>query len=94
MPANGDSASRRSRRGGSVAVHPGAAAAEQDRPTGYGADGAVDRTADCRGQRDQHNLGTLAAYSQHPVAVLVAEVAYIRAGGLEDPQAQETEHGR
>jgi hypothetical protein len=25
--------------------------------------------------------------------VLFAEVAYIRAGGLEDPQAQETAHG-
>ncbi len=30
---------------------------------------------------------------QHPVAVLFAEVAYLRASGPEDPQAQEREHG-
>ena len=29
---------------------------------------------------------------QHPVAVLFAEVAYLRASGPKDPQAQEREH--
>src|SRR5216683_6987390 len=33
------------------------------------------------------------AAEQHPVAVLFAEVAYIRASGPEDSQAQEREHG-
>ena len=43
-------------------------------------------------QRDQHHLGALAAYSQHPVAVLLAEVGDVRAGGFEDPQAEQPEH--
>jgi hypothetical protein len=32
-------------------------------------------------------------HAQHPVAVLLAEVGDVRARGLEDPQAQQAEHG-
>jgi hypothetical protein len=32
-------------------------------------------------------------HTEDPVAVLLAEVGDVRAGGLEDPQAQQTEHG-
>ena len=53
----------------------------------------VDGPADGRRQRDQDNLGALAAHAQHPVTVLLPEVGDVRAGGLEDPQAKEAEHG-
>jgi hypothetical protein len=53
----------------------------------------VDGPADGRRQRYQDALGALAAHAQHPVAVLFAEVADVRPGGLEDPQAQQAEHG-
>jgi hypothetical protein len=71
-------------------VHPGAAAVEQDRPAGPAADGAVDGPADRRGQRDQVDLGALAAHPQHAVAVFLAQVG---AGGFEDPRAQQPEPG-
>ena len=57
------------------------------------ADRPVDGPADRWRQRDQDDLGALAAHAQHPVAVLLAEVGDVRAGGLEDPQAQQAEHG-
>ena len=79
--------------GGYMPVHPGAPAIEQDRPAGTGPDRAVDGPANGRRQRDKNNLGALTAHAQDPVAVLLAEVGDIRAGGLEDPQAQESEHG-
>ena len=66
--------------GGGVPVHPGAAAVEQDRPAGAARDGAVDGPADRRGQRDQDDLGALAADPQDPVAVFLAQVL-IRPGG-------------
>ncbi|HLQ57284.1 MAG TPA: hypothetical protein VK162_23805 [Streptosporangiaceae bacterium] len=40
------------------------------------------------GSENQHDLATFAAYPQDPVAGLFAEVADVRADGLEDPQAQ------
>jgi hypothetical protein len=79
--------------GGRVPVHPGAAGVQQDRPAGPEADRPVDGPADRWWQRDQHHLGALAAYSQHPVAVLLAEVSNVHGGGFEDPQAQQSEHG-
>ncbi|MFZ0230277.1 MAG: hypothetical protein WAL41_25785 [Mycobacterium sp.] len=79
--------------GGGVAVHPDAAAVEQDRPAAASADGPADGPPDGWRQRDHDDLGALAAHAQHPVAVLVAEVGDVRAGGLEDPQAEQAEHG-
>jgi hypothetical protein len=76
-----------------VPVHPGAASIQQDRPAGSEVYGTVDGPADCWRQRDQDDLGALAAHSQHPVAVFLAGVSDVRAGGLEDPQAQQAEHG-
>jgi hypothetical protein len=35
-----------------------------------------------------------AAHAQHPVAVLLTQAGDVRAGGLEDPQARQAEHGR
>jgi hypothetical protein len=45
--------------GGHVAVHPGAAAVEQDRPAGPGADRTVDGSPDGGRQRDERDLGPL-----------------------------------
>jgi hypothetical protein len=79
--------------GGCVPVHPGAAAVEQDRPADPGGYCPVDGPADRGRQRDQDDLGALAAHPQHPVAVLLAEVGDVRASSLEDPQALQPEHG-
>ena len=54
--------------------------------------GPLDGTADGRRQRDEHDLAALPADPEHPVAVLLAEVIDVAAGGLEDPQAEEPEH--
>jgi hypothetical protein len=37
--------------------------------------------------------GALAAHAQDPVAVLLAEVGDVGAGGFEDPQTEQAEHG-
>jgi hypothetical protein len=71
-----------------VPVHPGTAAVKQDRPARAVPGCPVDGPADRWRQRDQDDLGALAAHVQHPVAVLLAEVGDVRAGGLEDPQAE------
>jgi hypothetical protein len=81
-------ASRRSQAaGGGVPVHPGAAAVEQDRSADPACDGAVDRAADRRRQRDQDDLGALAAHTQDTVIVFLAQVGDVGTGGLEDSQA-------
>jgi hypothetical protein len=74
--------------GGRVAVNPGAAAVEQDRAAGAGSYCLVDGAPDGGRQRDQDDLGALAAHAQHLVAVLFAEVGDVRGGGFEDPQAE------
>jgi hypothetical protein len=79
--------------GGGVPVHPGAAGVQQDRPAVPVADRPVDGPADRRRQRDQDDLGALAAHPQDPVAVLLAEVGDVGAGGFEDAQAEQSEHG-
>jgi hypothetical protein len=79
--------------GGGVAVHPGAAAVEQDRAAGTSGYGAVDGPRDGWWQRDQDDLGAFAADAQYPVPVLFAEVGDVRTGGFEDPQAEQPEHG-
>jgi hypothetical protein len=79
--------------GGGVAVHPGAATVEQDRPASAGAYRLVDGPPYRGRQRDQGDLGTFAAHPQHPVAVLFAEVGDVRASSLEDPQAGQAGHG-
>ena len=78
--------------GSRVAVHPGAAAVEQDGPEGAGTDGPADSSPDGWRERDQDDLGAFAAHAQHPVAVLFALVGDVRAGRLEDPQAEQPEH--
>jgi hypothetical protein len=75
-----------------VAVHPGAAAVEQDRPADAGADRAVNSAPDRWWQWDQHNLGAFAAHAQHPVAVFFANISDVGAGRPEDPQAKQPEH--
>ena len=79
--------------GGGVAVHPRAVAVKQDRPGITVIRGAVDGPADRRGQRDQDDLAALPADSQDPVPVFLAQIADVRASGLEYPQAQQPEHG-
>jgi hypothetical protein len=79
--------------GGGVPVHPGGSAVEQDRPVRAIGDGPVDGAADGRRQWNQDDLGAFPAHAQHPVAVLLAQVGDVRAGGLENPQAKEPEHG-
>jgi len=79
--------------GGGVPVHPRAAAIEQHRPRVAAADGAVGGPGDRWGQRDQDDLAAFAADPQYPVAVFLPQIADIRAGSFEDPQAQQAEHG-
>ena len=57
------------------------------------ADGAVDGAADRGRQRDQDDLVALAVHAQDAVAVLLAEVVDVGAGGFEDPQPEQAEHG-
>ncbi len=78
---------------GGMPVHPRAVAVEQHWPGVSAADGAVDGPADRRGQRDQDDLAALPADPQDPVPVFLAQVADVRAGSLEDPQAQQPQHG-
>lgn len=73
--------------GGSVAVHPGAATVEQDRAAGADADRSVDGPPHGWRERDQDDLGALAAHAQHPVTVFFAKVGDVGSGGFEDPQA-------
>jgi hypothetical protein len=74
-------------------VHPCAVAVEQDWAGVTVIRGAVDSPADRRRQRDQDDLAAFPADPQDPVAVLLAKVTDVRAGGLEYPQAQEAQHG-
>src|ERR1700733_422977 len=46
------------------------------------------------GGRDEDDLGAFSADAQDPVTVLFAHVGDVGAGGLEDPQPQEPEHGQ
>ena len=79
--------------GGSVPVHPGTAAVEQDRTARAVPDRPVDGPAGRWRQREQDDLGAPAAYAQDPVAVLFAEIGDVRSGGFEDPQAEQSGHG-
>ncbi len=76
-----------------MTVHPRAVTVKQDRPRVTVVRGAVDGPADRRRQRDQDDLAAFAADAQDAVAVFLAEVADVRTGGLEDPQAQQAQHG-
>jgi hypothetical protein len=76
-----------------MAVHPGTAHVEQDRPAGASAGRSVNSPGDGGWQRDQDHLGAFPAHAQHPVAVFFTEVGDVRAGGFEDPQAEQPEHG-
>jgi hypothetical protein len=76
-----------------VAVHPVTAVVEQNRAAETASDRLVDGAADGWWQRDQDDLGAFSADAQHPVAVFFAKVADVRAGGFEDPQAKQAEHG-
>jgi hypothetical protein len=79
--------------GGGVPVHPGAAAVQQDRPAVPEVYRPVDGPADRGRQRHQDDLGALAAHPQHPMAVFLGEIGDARAGGFEDPQAEQAKHG-
>jgi hypothetical protein len=54
-----------------VAVHPGAAPVEQDRPGITVGDGPVDRPPHRWRQRHQDDLAAFAAHTQHPVTVFL-----------------------
>ena len=89
----GDAAQAPQPAGGGMAVHPGAAAVEQDRAAGPGADRLVDGPPDGCWRWDQDDLGAFAAHAQDSVAVFFAEAGDVGAGGFEDPQAEQPEHG-
>ena len=72
-----------------VPVHPAAAPATEQRSVLSAVDGAVNGAGDRRWQRHEDHLAALAANSQHPVAVLLAEVLHVGASRFEDPKAQE-----
>jgi hypothetical protein len=65
--------------GGCVPVHPHAVDVAENRSGVAAFGGPVDRAVDSRRKRDQHGL--------------VAFAVGFRPTGLEDPQAEETEHG-
>jgi hypothetical protein len=92
-PYSGDVSQAPQAPGGGVAVHPRAAAVEQDRPVSACARCAVDGPADRWWERDQDQLGAFSAHAQDSVAVFFAQVADVGAGGFEDPQAKQAEHG-
>jgi len=64
--------------GGGVAVHPGTAPVEQDRPAGTSAGCPVDGPPDRWRQRDQRDLGAFAAHAQHPVEGLKRRISCIQ----------------
>jgi hypothetical protein len=70
--------------GGSVAIHPGAEGVAQDRPLRASVDGAVDGSGHRGWQRDQDDRAALAADTQDPVAVLLAQVGDAGAARFED----------
>jgi hypothetical protein len=72
--------------GSRVTVHPGAAAIEQDGPARADSGSPVNGPPYCWRQRDQDDLGALAAHAQHPVAMFLAEVTDVGASSFEDPQ--------
>jgi hypothetical protein len=77
--------------GSGVPVHPLAAPVPQDRTSLAARDGAVDGSGDRGRQRDKDGLAALAVDAQHPVAVFLAEIVDVRAGGFEDPQPEQPE---
>ena len=79
--------------GGRVPVHPRTAVVQQDRPADPGGYRPVDGPAGRGRQRDQDDLGALAAYAQNPVTTFLADFGDVRAGDFEDPQAEQPGHG-
>ena len=69
-------------------VHPGAAAVEQDRAGGPVGDGGVEAAADRGRKGDEDGLAAFAGDAEDAVAVFLAEVGDVRAGGFENPQAE------
>jgi hypothetical protein len=51
--------------------------------------GTVDCPADRWREGDEDDFGAFSAHAQNPVTVLFAQVGDVRAGGLENPQAQQ-----
>jgi hypothetical protein len=70
-----------------VPVHAGAAAVVQDRSAGAVADGGIEGAADGRRERDEDGLAAFAGDAEDAVAVFLAEVADVQAGGFEDGRA-------
>src|SRR6266700_1956483 len=76
---------------GAVPVQAAFAFGEEDRRVAAFAGGQVDRPGGARGERDGDDLAALAGNGQGPVATLQAQVLYISAGGLGDPQPVQRE---
>ena len=77
--------------GGGVPVHPDATGVEQNRTAGAVADGLVEGSADRGWEWDEDGLAAFAEDTHDAVAVFLAEVGDIQAGGFEDPQPKEPE---
>jgi len=76
-----------------MTVHPRASVVEQDGPGGALADGPFNCSAYGRWEWDQDDLAAFAAHPKDPMSVLFTEVVKVAAGGFEDAQPQESEHG-
>nr|WP_260428396.1 hypothetical protein [Micromonospora globispora] len=74
-----------------VSVHPRPEGVAKDRPAGAVVDGPVDGSGHRGWQRDEHDLATLAAHAQYPVAVLLAQVGDAGPAGFEDPQTEQAQ---
>jgi hypothetical protein len=76
-----------------MSIHSTTALVEQDRSSRPVVNGLVEGAADGGWEGYEDGLVAFAVDAEDAVAVFLAEVGDVRAGGFEDPQAQEAEHG-
>jgi hypothetical protein len=72
--------------GSAVPIHARAACGQKHRAGAPLVNGALEGAAHSEWKRNEYDLVALAAYPQHSVAVLLAEVLDVAAGGFEDPE--------
>jgi len=74
-----------------VPVHPSAAGVQQSRTAGPVVDRRVEGSSDGGRERDEDGLAAFAEDPDDAVAVFLAEVGDVQAGGFEDPQSEQPE---
>lgn len=74
-----------------MSVHTAAVAIEQDRADVTTGDGTVDSSSHCWRHRNEDDLVACADDPHDAVSVFFAEVADVQAGGLKDPECEQTQ---